>query len=288
MKFDSYKAAIWGTGLWIYVLMILVVIEIDVSPLFIALTFIPVLALYLFMLNRENKALSKKDLAARKPRGLLKLRQRDMTMRDLAESFIAVFGAVILGVLTGAFVIRPEIGLQITDSIRISGITCERDASKIVTLPVNKTITAADATITVHAVRYNVPQESEHPIEFGDDYHCAKATLVDVTVDRPQPAQDGATRSVSLQAGKDERVTPRYYGLDDYEDYIAKENLAVLNGQDFTHKDDTYRERGWWLFRLPQDYSNNDNTLVYSERTNGSMDTKKMSIELPSPGESKN
>ncbi len=287
MRFDSYKAAIWGTGLWIYVLMILVIIEIDVSPFFIALTFIPVLALYLFMLNRENKALSKKDLAARKPRGLLKLRQRDMTLRDLAESFIAVFGAVILGVLTGAFVIRPEIGLQITDSIRISSVTCERDASKIVTMPVNKTITGADATITVHTVRYNVPQQSEHPIEFGDDYHCAKATLVDVTVDRPQPVQDGGARSISLQTGGDKQATPRYYGLDDYKDYIAKENLTILNGQDFTHKDDTYQERGWWLFRLPQDYSNNNNTLVYSEQTSGVNDTKKMSIELPSPEESK-
>lgn len=282
MKFDSSRTVIWLTGLWIYILVTMAIGGMDVSPIFIILTFIPVIAVYLFIVSRENKTLSKKELAARKPQGLLGIPQKAPTLRDFVESFIAVFGAVILGTLTAMFVVNPQLGIKLTDTIRVSGVTCERDASKIVTLPVNKTIKGTDATITVHNITYNVPQKSEHPIEFGDDWHCAKATLVEVTVDRPKAAQDGTTRSISLQASGNDNVTPRYYGLDEYKDYISEHNIAVLNGQDFTHKDEAYKKQGWWLFRLPQDYPNN-NTLVYSERAAGSTDTKKVSIELPKP-----
>lgn len=285
MRFDSYRAVIWGTGLWLYIIIVLYVGEIfdDISPFFIALTYLPIIALYLLMLKRENEKLSKSQLAALKPQGLLKIRQRQMTVGDLIESFLVVFGAVILGMLTIAFIVKPEMGLRITNTLGITNITCTTDTSRVVTVPVNKTIKANKTTITVHNVTYNVPQKSEYPVEFGDAYHCSKATLIEVTIDRPEATQNELSRKLYLQNTSNTPITSRYYALDEYDNYISSKNLTVLNGQDFTHKDDAYQERGWLVFRLTEDYANTNNTLVYSVQGDEASDTQKVSVELLSP-----
>lgn len=288
MKLDSGKVVIWLTGVWLYVLLVLTLSEIvEVSFLLVALSYIPVVALYLFMLSKENKRLSSDELAARKPQGLIGLRQRAYTRRDFLDSFIAIFGAIILAFLTVFFVTRPDMTFQLTESIGISSTTCAKDASKIATLPVNKTVEQGGTKITVHSVTYNVPGQSEHPVEFPDKYHCAKATLVEVTIDRPTALNYKGSRSITLGHEGDGRGTPpRYYNVDDFRSYLDKNQLTILNDQDFTFKEDAYQQHGWLLFRLPDDYSNNGNVLTYEEHrydTDGLSAAKSVAIALPDP-----
>jgi hypothetical protein len=287
MKFDSGRVVIWGTGLWIYALLVLGLSEmVDVSLPFVAVTYIPVIALYLFLIRRENKKLSPAELASREPQGLLGIRQRAYTRRDFIESCIAVFGSVILAFLTVVYVVRPDMGFELTESIKISRITCERDQSKITTLPVNKTVELDGTKITVYNVTYNVPGQDEHPVEFPDKYHCAKATFVEVTVDRPEAIDYKGSRDISLRHTDNDRFgePPRYYGIDDWSGYIDKNKMTVLNDLDFTYKQKIYQKRGWLLFRLPEEYPDSNNSIVYSVRKYGSSDKQEVSIQLPGPG----
>lgn len=284
MKFDSGRMIIWCTGLWLYTVLVVTLSEFGDIPIAIAfLSYIPICVLYVWMLSRENKKLSPEELATRKPQGALGIRHREMGKRDWIEAVIAVFGSAILAILTVAYVTRPDMGVELTESIKLSRITCQRDESKITTLPVNKTVEADGTKITVHNVTYNVPGQDEHPVEFPGRYHCAKATLVEVTVDRPKAIKHKGSQGIYLQQGN-EKDSPSYYNSDDWSNYLNKKGLFVLNDYDFTYKNDAYQKRGWLLFRLPEEHSNTNNTIVYSVNNYDSGDRHKMSVPLPSPG----
>lgn len=258
---------IYGVGLWIYGLVMYSLLIDEITLWHVALSFIPVITLYLLVVRLE-KPEKRKELIGHDAYNYAP----QVAKWDFIHSFISVFGAVILAIATiTAIDLKNQEG-----EFGAWFITCKRDSSQITTLPVNKTIDHEHATITVHRVTYNVPQNPKRPQPYS--YVCEKAALVEVTIERKGASND---KRISLTDFSLENRDQATYGWSPYPDSTEKyDHYAKDTGIQFIDRDlsgDTTKARGWLVFSLREDNSNEDTIFTYGEYG----DKSKPTIVLP-------
>lgn len=189
-----------------------------------------------------------------------------------------LFGTILSVVLALAtiMVFDPDIRREVTAPFT----TCAGPASAITTVPVNKTIKAPGATITVKNVIYNVPQEAEQPQAYT--YQCRKATLVQIETSGQNVTTDTADNEMGLFDFDLENQDDDSTGAENaeqYENYAESEELYLLEHSSF---DETTTARGWLAFPVLETASNQDTVFTYKPLGG---DIEK-SISLPEPTQS--
>jgi len=165
--------------------------------------------------------------------------------------------------------------------------TCVRDSSAIKTLPVNKSTKLTDgATLTVHNVTYNVPQDAERPQETNAHF-CSKATLVEVTVNGVLDKTGSGSLSSSdfvlevKDAGVSHPVLSTYTELstEQYASYTKRHGVKILELQ-FLPKGTT-SSHGWLVFSVKEGAHNKSARLIFNFYENRLDDKAEQSISLP-------
>lgn len=181
-------------------------------------------------------------------------------------TFVGVGLAVIASLATSA-VIDPDYRRELSAPFT----TCAQDSSKIKTVPINQSIeTNSGAKITLHTVRYNVPQDSKKPQD-ANNWYCAKATFVEVTVDNI-PSEDGSDKiriyDFSLetegarQPGKVSDIGANTSAEESYVDYTKRNNLDELK---LRLPEGVTTSRGWLTFSVTENAPNESVRLLFTE-----------------------
>lgn len=160
---------------------------------------------------------------------------------------------------------------------------CVRNPSNITALPVNKTVSSTEGTMTVHKVTYNVPQEAEHPTEDSSGWRCEKATLVKVTLTNSSAEPNGILgmrHYVSMRNDSEKArgtIYPDSNNADEFDHYAEKEDLRII---DNTVAEEQKTQTGWLVFSFDETVSNDSSFLVYGDKH--PFDKNEL-VQLPNP-----
>ncbi len=248
-------------SIWLYVGLTLELTRLIDVPMPVMLIILAILlpAGYLLMMKHEEKG-------ARLSRN----QKDDLQRKILFQTFFGTIAGVSLAfiaALTTAAIVDPDYRREFSSYIT----TCKRDATKIKTLPVNvSTELRGGATLTVHNVTYNVPQDSTKPQE-KNNWYCAEATLVEVSLENiPDDESENSlrtsdfalkTQGVNLPT-KVSAVTAEG-SINSFATYFQKNELSEVRTS-FLPQGVT-SSRGWLVFAVTENSSNRDVELLITK-----------------------
>ncbi|CAN5396993.1 hypothetical protein BH09PAT4_BH09PAT4_00260 [soil metagenome] len=183
------------------------------------------------------------------------------------STFLGVALSLGLVLLTAA-ITDEELRRELTAPIT----TCQRDASHITALPVNKTIDAVKGKVTIHQIVYNVPQTSKHPAGTSRGHQCEKATFVEVTIEPAKPVSSKLSdrfRTEDLQimttTNGSAGIFPSTsdYKQVQFKNYIQAHKLNMIDSYQAQYSQET--QKGWLLYAIQEDKSTYPTRIVFDE-----------------------
>lgn len=186
----------------------------------------------------------------------------------IGATLVGMIGAIVLSLLT-AIIFEPEIRQELSSKITV----CKREASAVQVSSIDKSMKLPNgANVIVHNVAYNVPQRSMRALE-TNGYACAKATMVEVTVENipvenaeeKMSYSDFELYSDSLHV-HDKKIdimnknSPEKYAVD----LIKKGEIDELELRSLP--DGVTMSRGWLVFPVSEGSVNESPVLKYVQR----------------------